>query len=314
MVDPIAVEEVRFASRAIVRELGFMRATLAGTTYSPSAVHTLLELDERCTMTASQLVQVLGLEKSSVSRMVAKLIRSGEIEEGDEDRDGRTKRLSLTEQGRRTLRDIHIYGQAQVTSALVSLTQLEQQAVTKGLNTYAQALRAHRREPVQTAAAKVHVTEGYRPGMIARVTEMHASFYSRHSGFGQFFESQVATGMAEFSGRLDNPCNAIWLAESAGRIVGSIAIDGEHLGNNQAHLRWFILDDGCRGAGVGRRLLTAAVTFCDQQNFTAIQLWTFKGLDAARRLYESLGFELTQEEQGSQWGKAVTEQRFTRRR
>jgi len=77
-------------------------------------------------------------------------------------------------------------------------------------------------------------------------------------------------------------------------------------------LRWFILDDGCRGSGVGRQLLSAAVEFCDQQGFDAIQLWTFKGLDAARRLYEAAGFELTMEEQGSQWGSVVTEQQFTR--
>lgn len=28
------------------------------------------------------------------------------------------------------------------------------------------------------------------------------------------------------------------------RLVGSVAIDGEDLGNNEAHLRWFILDVG----------------------------------------------------------------------
>jgi GNAT superfamily N-acetyltransferase len=96
--------------------------------------------------------------------------------------------------------------------------------------------------------------------------------------------------------------------------VGSLAIDGEDLGNDEAHLRWFILDDGCRGGGIGRHLLTEALDFCDRQNFSAIQLWTFKGLEAARRLYESLGFELTHEEQGNQWGTAVTEQQFTRKR
>ncbi|HGM5552906.1 TPA: GNAT family N-acetyltransferase [Pseudomonas putida] len=50
----------------------------------------------------------------------------------------------------------------------------------------------------------------------------------------------------------------------------AIAINGQDLGNNPAHLRWFILDDGCRGSGVGRQLLSAAVEFCDQQGFDAI--------------------------------------------
>ncbi|WP_032699463.1 bifunctional helix-turn-helix transcriptional regulator/GNAT family N-acetyltransferase [Pseudomonas syringae] len=314
MIDPSVVEQVRSASRTMVRELGFMRTTLAGTRYSPSAVHTLLELGEHGALTSAQLVQELGLEKSSVSRMVAKLIQSGELEESRGEEDGRTKQLSLTEQGKRTLEEIHAYGQMQVSSALVPLTQQEQQTIAQGLNAYAQALKTYRQETVETAAAKIQIASGYRPGLIGRMAEMHASFYSRHSGFGQFFESQVAAGVAEFAGRLNNTRNAIWVAESAGRIVGSLAIDGEDLGNDEAHLRWFILDDGCRGGGIGRHLLTEALDFCDRQNFLAIQLWTFKGLEAARRLYESLGFELTHEEQGNQWGTAVTEQQFTRKR
>ncbi|PLP19110.1 MarR family transcriptional regulator, partial [Klebsiella pneumoniae] len=37
-----------------------------------------------------------------------------------------------------------------------------------------------------------------------------------------------------------------------------------------------------------------------------------KGLDAARKLYESFGFTLIREWQGEQWGKVMTEQQFTR--
>uniref|UniRef100_UPI00387904A6 GNAT family N-acetyltransferase n=1 Tax=Klebsiella quasipneumoniae TaxID=1463165 RepID=UPI00387904A6 len=104
----------------------------------------------------------------------------------------------------------------------------------------------------------------------------------------------------------------MWLAMREGKIVGSVAIDGEDLGQQQAHLRWFILDDSCRGSGIGRRLLSEAMAFCDSRQFSAVQLWTFKGLDAARKLYESFGFTLTREWQGDQWGKVMTEQQFTR--
>jgi GNAT superfamily N-acetyltransferase len=63
--------------------------------------------------------------------------------------------------------------------------------------------------------------------------------------------------------------------------VGSIAIDGEELGNNIAHLRWFIMDEQYKGQGIGRQLLHDAVIFCEKSGFNAIQLWTFKGLYAA---------------------------------
>ncbi len=63
-----------------------------------------------------------------------------------------------------------------------------------------------------------------------------------------------------------------------GRIVGSVAIDGEDLAPGEAHLRWFILDDGCRGHGVGKKLLTEAMRFCDSLGFSAVHLWTFNSL------------------------------------
>ncbi|MBN9027774.1 MAG: MarR family transcriptional regulator, partial [Rhizobiales bacterium] len=66
MSTAVLVDEIRSASRRIVRELGFMDPTLAGTAYSASAVHALLEIERRGSMTAAQLVQVLRLEKSSI--------------------------------------------------------------------------------------------------------------------------------------------------------------------------------------------------------------------------------------------------------
>lgn len=309
---PSLVEEIRCASRTMVRELGFMRATLAGTDYSASAVHTLLEIEMAGAMTAARLVQVLGLEKSSVSRMIGKLSDAGELEEAASGEDARVKQLRLTEQGKQTVAQIHRYGQTQVRSALEHLNLSEQQTVAQGLAAYARALSTLRQGNLEAPRSPIEVSSGYTPGLIGRVTEMHAVFYSRHAGFGPFFESQVATGVADFVGRLEHPCNRVWVATHKDRIVGSIAIDGQDLGNHEAHLRWFILDDGCRGSGVGRQLLGEALSFCDQFGFAAIQLWTFKGLDAARRLYEAHGFVLTKEEAGSQWGSTVTEQQFTR--
>ena len=74
----------------------------------------------------------------------------------------------------------------------------------------------------------------------------------------------------------------------------------------------FIVDDELRGAGLGKSLIRAALAFCDAQGFRETQLWTFKGLDAARRLYESHGFALVEERPGDQWGSEVLEQKFIR--
>lgn len=157
------------------------------------------------------------------------------------------------------------------------------------------------------------IVKGYRPGLLGRCTEMHALYYSRHAGFGSFFEGQVASGMAEFLQRAHRHYNGIWSLMHGERIVGTIAIDGEDLKRDAAHLRWFIVDEAYRGQGAGKRLLTDALAFCDRIGFPEVELWTFRGLDAARHLYEQAGFELAEECLGSRWGVSLLEQRFLRR-
>lgn len=306
------VSVIRRSSRLMVRELGFMASTLASTNYSPSAVHTLVEIALRKKMTASQLVQLLGLEKSSVSRMLARLIAAGELEEVISPEDARAKSLRLTAKGHETVSKINTFSNERVVSAIKRLAPAQQQTISEGLSLYANALLACREKGNDTRLDELTIVKGYTPGMIGRIAEMHGVYYAREHLFGRFFEVKVATGVAEFSDRLDKPCNQIWLAVMNGRIVGSVAIDGEDLAPGEAHLRWFILDDGCRGHGVGKKLLTDAMRFCDSLGFSAVHLWTFNKLTAARRLYESFGFTLAKEWEGDQWGSLITEQQFTR--
>ncbi|RYX95957.1 MAG: MarR family transcriptional regulator [Comamonadaceae bacterium] len=326
---PSLVDAIRTASRQMVRELGFMQATIAGTGHPPSAVHAIMEIGavgaigaigaeagKQPAMTAAQLADILNLEKSSVSRLVRKLVAAGELKETPSTGDARAKHLTLTAKGKRTLAAIHAFGRQQVTLALQKLPVADQHAVSHGLSTYAEALAGHRRGEQARPAPAVDIVSGYRPGVIGRVTDMHAGFYARNFGFGQYFESLVATGIAEFAPRLADPRNGLWTAWHAGRMVGSVAIDGQDLGERIAHLRWFIVDDGLRGAGAGRKLLDEALAFCDRHGhaFDAVHLWTFQGLDAARRLYEACGFVLAEERSGRQWGSEVVEQRFIRQK
>jgi GNAT superfamily N-acetyltransferase len=95
------------------------------------------------------------------------------------------------------------------------------------------------------------------------------------------------------------------------RCLASLAIDGNP-DTRVAHLRWCIVDDALLGTGIGRKRMSHAMQFVDAR-FDETYLTTFKGLDAARRLYEAFGFVLTHEDAGTQWGSTVTEQPFRRR-
>jgi DNA-binding MarR family transcriptional regulator len=145
------IDDIRAASRQMVRELGFMEATVAATDYPPSAVHTILEIGARGPMTSVQLADILHMEKSSVSRMVRKLVECGELKEASDADDARIKPLSLTPKGRRTLAALHDFGRRQVAGALAGLTEKERQIVRDGLGIYAKALKAGRDAEVRLA-------------------------------------------------------------------------------------------------------------------------------------------------------------------
>ncbi|KQW31269.1 MarR family transcriptional regulator [Rhizobium sp. Root274] len=321
-IQPILIDDIRAQSRKLVRTLGFMGGAFAGTDLPPSSVHALIEVGQQPGITAAALCDLLRLDKSSVSRLLRKLVLSGDLRETPDAADQRVKRLTLTQKGSERVAAIHAFARSQVAGALDRLQPERHQTVLDGLQLYAQALAPE----TGAAAAPVEIVTGYHSGLIAGITQMHIDYYARTAGFGRAFEAVVAGGLADFCNRLNHPGNQVWTVTRAGRILGSIAIDGEDLGHDPdksrtegrgpsiAHLRWFILDDSLRGAGLGRRLMAKALAFVDAQGFARTDLWTFDGLAAARHLYESHGFALAEQRPGDQWGIEVLEQRFTRQR
>jgi GNAT superfamily N-acetyltransferase len=151
---------------------------------------------------------------------------------------------------------------------------------------------------------------GYLPGCIGRIIELHATYYHPNWGFGLFFEARVAKEMSEFLSRFDETRDGFWTICLNHQVEGSIAIDGIKATTEGAHLRWFILSPETRGRGFGNQLMEEAISFCKKRGFTKVCLCTFEGLHAARHLYEKFGFKLVEEEEGTQWGTKVIEQKF----
>lgn len=303
--------ELREFSRRLVRELGFMRSTLAGSDLAPSAVHAVLEIGMSPGVSAKELGQTLRLDKSNASRQVARLESEGYVERRASADDARSFALYLTAAGKELRRKIDRFATDQVSSALRRMVPSDQQALLRSLALYADALaQDNASKPTGAERGTSGIREGYQPGCIGDIASLHARFYSEHWGFGAFFEKRVATELAEFASALPAEGKALWLYVENGRSLASLAIDGD-TETGVAHLRWFIVDDSLRGSGIGRQLMSIAMRFADE-HYQETYLWTFKGLDSARHLYEAYGFALTSEFEGDQWGTRVTEQRFTR--
>ena len=150
----------------------------------------------------------------------------------------------------------------------------------------------------------------YYPGVIGKIIEIHAVYYHEHWGFDVSFETQVGSEFSEFISQYNERRDGLWVATKNGKFAGSIAIDGQKAQTDGARLRWFIVAPEFQNAGIGKKLISQAVEFCKMKKYPKVFLWTFEGLDAARRLYEREKFRLEEVHAVNQWGQHIKEQKF----
>jgi GNAT superfamily N-acetyltransferase len=152
----------------------------------------------------------------------------------------------------------------------------------------------------------IHIRQ-FEPGDAGYVAYMHGKYYCKHHGFYRSSEYYFIKHLADF---VHNPTGGmLWIAEAEGNIIGSVAI--VRVDNKTAQFRWFLVDENYQGRGVGSRLIKTALDFCREHNYEDVFLWTFKGLDRARTLYDKAGFVLTEEKANNEWSSAqIIEQKM----
>ena len=150
----------------------------------------------------------------------------------------------------------------------------------------------------------------YFPGIVGKITEEHAIYYFKNWGLDISFETQVAQELSDFLLKFQEDRDGFWIATIAGAFAGSIAIDGRNHNKEGSRLRWFIVTPRFHRSGVGITLLKKSIDFCKQAGHKRIYLWTFKGLESARYLYEKEGFRLCKTHEVRQWGQDIEEQMF----
>lgn len=123
----------------------------AGTHASLSEVMALGELADVEEMSQHELARLLGLEKSTVSRLVAGLVDRGWVSRERNPDNRRLYRLQLTHDGQAAARQIGKELQARHTELLNGLTQAERHGLTIGLTGIARVLRTTRDSPETVA-------------------------------------------------------------------------------------------------------------------------------------------------------------------
>lgn len=99
--------------------------------------------------------------------------------------------------------------------------------------------------------------------------------------------------LASLPGEYGAPRGALLLARVDGQVAGCCALRPLDRADypNAAEMKRLYVRPGFRGTGLGRRLAEAALDAARQRGYACVLLDTLSDMEAARALYEDLGFE-----------------------
>ncbi len=154
------------------------------------------------------------------------------------------------------------------------------------------------------------------PGALGAVVALHGRYYASEWGLDAAFEAEVALELGDFLVRFREGRDGFWVARDGEAVIGSISLDAGGGDSSRggaeegARLRWFIVAPGEAGRGVGRHLFETCLAAARARGLGRVYLWTFEGLDAARRLYDAAGFRLVETRIDRDWGRPVAHQKM----
>ena len=159
----------------------------------------------------------------------------------------------------------------------------------------------------QPSLEAISIRTQLQPGDLGCIISMHGALYKREYNFGLQFEVYVARGLCEFYEKYSPDRNRVWLCEYEDRIIGSLLLMDR---GNAAQLRYFLIEPGYRGIGLGSKLMALYMDFLQECGYRESYLWTTHELGTAAFLYQRVGFKLTEEKESTTFGKPLIEQRY----
>lgn len=116
-------DALRLLMQRIVRRFGALaaEATPCGKPIPIAHAHALMVLLARGELSQRELGRELGIDKSNVARLCARMVDAGHVSQRQDDADGRSRRVVLTSRGERLAREVDEASKARFGSILDAL-------------------------------------------------------------------------------------------------------------------------------------------------------------------------------------------------
>ncbi len=289
------VAAVRRFNRFYTKKIGVLREGLLRSPFSLTEARVLYELAHREKPTATELAKELGLDPGYLSRILRGFKKRGLIGKKPSEADARQSLLWLTEKGQQAFATLNARSREEIGAMVSDLPVGEQRRLIEAMRAIEGMLDA---PPEQKAS---YLLRPHQPGDMGWVVHRHGVLYAEEYGYDEQFEALVAEIVAKFIRQYDPKRERCWIAEKDGENVGSVFLVKES--DTVARLRLFLVEPKARGLGVGSRLVSECVRFARQVGYQKITLWTQSELDAARHIYDKVGFRLVQQERHHNFGQ-----------
>lgn len=146
----------------------------------------------------------------------------------------------------------------------------------------------------------------HRPEDMELIVAKHGQLYMQEYGWDESFEELVAKITTNFIDQYDPASERCWIAEHNEEFLGCVMLVNDRTSKKTAKLRLLLVEPAARGLGLGRTLVQQCNQFAREVGYARITLWTNSILTSARRVYESEGYKLVQEEEHKTFGIKLT--------
>jgi DNA-binding MarR family transcriptional regulator len=145
------VEELRRLTQRFFRRFGALAAdsTPCGKPLPVAHAHALMVLLAQGELTQQALGAELGIDKSNVARLCAKMVRSRHVKQRPSERDGRSRLVSLTSRGARLAQDVDDASRARFGALLAGIPEPRHRDVVIALQHLVDALDAAPAAPLE---------------------------------------------------------------------------------------------------------------------------------------------------------------------
>ena len=158
-----------------------------------------------------------------------------------------------------------------------------------------------------------YIIRPYKKGEEDYIADAHERIYLEEFGWGPNFSKYAKQVVYDYAALPKRENSEMWVAETEGKLVGSIMLQPAEGTSETGQLRLFLVEKAYRKLGIGSALMQTALKAAEDWGFKHLTLWTAEPNTDARAYYAKLGFTITETMEATDWtldGSIVIEEKW----